>query len=69
MGFGSELRRYRLATHNNFLVKVTDANMPQVRKALQGAGIEVRSIISMHKEETGEDVLKEVDAEGEAVGE
>jgi len=29
--------------------------MPQVRKALEGAGIEVRSIISQHKEEVGED--------------
>ncbi len=37
-------------THANFLVKVTDATMPQVRKALQGAGIEVRSIILVHKE-------------------
>lgn len=44
-----------MATHNNFLVKVTDATMPQVRKALEGAGIEVRSIISQHKEEVGED--------------
>ncbi len=39
-------------THANFLVKVTDATMPQVRKALKGAGIEVRSIILVHKEET-----------------
>lgn len=38
-------------TNANFLVKVTDATMPQVRKALQGAGIEVRSIILVHKEE------------------
>ncbi len=43
-----------MATHNNFLVKVTDATMPQVRKALQEAGIEVRSILSMHKEEIEE---------------
>jgi len=43
-----------LATHNNFLVKVSDATMPQVRKALQEAGIEVRSILSMHKEEIEE---------------
>lgn len=28
--------------------------MPQVRKALQEAGIEVRSILSMHKEEIEE---------------
>ncbi len=43
-----------MATHNNFLVKVSDATMPQVRKALQEAGIEVRSILSMHKEEIEE---------------
>ena len=58
-----------MATHNNFLVKVTDATMPQVRKALEGAGIDVRSIISMHKEETAEDALKEEAAEGEKGGE
>lgn len=43
--------------------------MPQVRKALAGAGIDVRSIISMHKEEAGEDALKDEAAEGEASGE
>jgi len=43
--------------------------MPQVRKALEGAGIDVRSIISMHKEETAEDALKEEAAEGEKGGE
>ncbi|TNF48093.1 hypothetical protein EP232_02745 [bacterium] len=48
-----------MATHNNFLVKVTDATMPQVRKALQEAGIEVRSIISMHKEEIEEEAAEE----------
>ncbi|UCG38689.1 MAG: hypothetical protein JSV00_00160 [bacterium] len=41
-----------MATFSNFLVKVTDAKMPDVRKALQAAGIEVRSIILVHKEET-----------------
>ena len=43
----------KLATHSNFLVKVTDAKMPAVKKALEAAGIEVRSIISVHKEEIG----------------
>jgi hypothetical protein len=56
-----------LATHNNFLVKVTDATMPQVRKTLQEAGIEVRSIISMHKEEIAEEAAgQESDGEKEA---
>ena len=42
-----------MATNSNFLVKVTDAKMPAVKKALEEAGIEVRSIIALHKEETG----------------
>jgi hypothetical protein len=41
-----------VATNSNFLVKVTDAKMPAVKKALEAAGIEVRSIIAVHKEET-----------------
>lgn len=42
-----------MATNSNFLIKVTDAKMPEVKKALEGAGITVRSIIALHKEETG----------------
>ncbi len=42
-----------MATNSNFLVKVTDAKMPAVKKALEEAGITVRSIIAVHKEETG----------------
>lgn len=42
-----------MATLSNFMVKVTDAKMPAVKKALEEAGIEVRSIILIHKEETG----------------
>ena len=49
-----------VATNSNFLVKVTDAKMPAVKKALEEAGITVRSIIAVHKEETGtEEELKE----------
>ena len=48
-----------MATNNNFLVKVTDAKMPQVRKALQEAGIEVRSIILMHKDEIEDEAAAE----------
>ena len=44
-----------VATNSNFLVKVTDAKMPAVKKALEEAGITVRSIIAVHKEETGSD--------------
>ena len=43
----------KVATNSNFLVKVSDAKMPAVKKALEEAGIEVRSIIALHKEETG----------------
>lgn len=40
-----------MATNANFLVKVTDAKLPDVQKALQEAGITIRSIIEVHKEE------------------
>jgi hypothetical protein len=43
-----------LATLANYMVKVTDAKMPAVKKALEAAGIEVRSIIQVHKEETAD---------------
>ncbi|GBE15085.1 hypothetical protein BMS3Abin14_01139 [bacterium BMS3Abin14] len=54
-----------MTTNNNFLVKVTDAKMPQVRKALQEAGIEVRSIILMHKEEIEDEAAPAEGGEGE----
>ena len=53
-----------MATNSNFLVKVTDAKMPAVKKALEEAGIEVRSIIALHKEETGADEEKPETEEG-----
>jgi hypothetical protein len=37
------------------MVKVTDAKMSEVKKALEAAGIEVRSILQVHKEEVGSD--------------
>ncbi|MCK5352170.1 hypothetical protein KAJ77_06310 [bacterium] len=54
-----------MATNSNFLVKVTDAKMPAVKKALEEAGITVRSIIAVHKEETGseEETPEPVDSE------
>ncbi|MFZ5906526.1 MAG: hypothetical protein ACOYVJ_03830 [Nitrospirota bacterium] len=36
--------------HRNFLVKVTDAKQTDIQKALQAAGISVRSIIEMFRE-------------------
>ncbi len=41
-----------MAVNSNFLVKVADAKLSDVQKALQEAGITVRSIIEIHKEET-----------------
>jgi hypothetical protein len=38
-------------TNSNFVLKVTDAKLTDVRKALQASGIEVRSIIEIFKEE------------------
>jgi len=37
--------------NSNFVVKVEDAKLPDIQKALQQAGIKVRSIIEIHKEE------------------
>ncbi len=37
--------------NNNFMVKVEDAKLPDIQKALQQAGIKVRSIIEVFKEE------------------
>ncbi len=44
-----------MATLSNYMVKVTDAKMSEVKKALEAADIEVRSIIQVHKEEVGSD--------------
>jgi hypothetical protein len=35
----------------NYIVKVRDAKLPDVQKALQQAGIQVRSILEVFKEE------------------
>lgn len=37
--------------HINYMVKVKNAKLTDIQKALQQAGIEVRSIIEVHKEE------------------
>ena len=36
--------------NSNFMVKVEDAKLPYIQKALQNAGIKVRSIIEVYKE-------------------
>ena len=38
-------------TNSNFIVKVTNAKLVDIQKALQAAGITVRSIIEVFKEE------------------
>jgi len=40
-----------MAVNSNFMVKATDAKLPDIQKALQQAGINVRSIIEVFKEE------------------
>ena len=39
--------------NSNFMLKVEDAKLPDIQKALQQAGIKVRSIIEVFKEEDG----------------
>lgn len=41
-----------MATNTNYVVKVTDAKLMDVQKALEQAGIKIRSIIEVFKEET-----------------
>jgi hypothetical protein len=38
-------------TNRNFMVKVSDAKLADVQKALQTAGIQLRSIIEVFREE------------------
>ncbi len=49
-----------MATNGNFMLKVTDAKLPDIQKALQQAGIKVRSIIEVFKEEGKEEKTEEV---------
>lgn len=39
-----------MAVNSNFMIKVVDAKLPDIQKALQQAGISVRSIIEVFKE-------------------
>jgi nitrogen fixation NifU-like protein len=47
-------------TNINYILKVKDAKLVDIQKALQQAGIQVRSIIEVHKEEekAAEEVIK-----------
>ena len=46
-------------TNSNFIVKVSDAKLADIQKALQSAGIKVRSIIEVFKEDKPEEEKKE----------
>lgn len=43
----------------NYILKVEDAKLIDIQKALQGAGIKVRSIQEVYKEGKKEDVKEE----------
>ncbi len=45
-------------TNNNFILKTTDAKLPDISKALQNAGIKVKSIIEVYKEEDKTEEVK-----------
>ncbi len=45
----------------NFMVKVEDAKLPDIQKALKAAGIKVRSIIEIYKEEAAQAKKEEGD--------
>ncbi|MBF0536925.1 MAG: hypothetical protein HQL03_01585 [Nitrospirae bacterium] len=34
----------------NFMLKVEDAKLPDIQKALKGAGVKVKSIVELYKE-------------------
>lgn len=42
-----------MAVNANFIVKVSDAKLMDVQKALEQAGVKVRSIIEVFKEDSG----------------
>ncbi len=44
--------------NSNFVLKVEDAKLPDIQKALQAAGIKVRSIIEVFKEEVKKEETK-----------
>ncbi len=48
--------------NSNFMVKVEDAKLPDIQKALKGAGIKVRSIIQVYKEDAGSEEAAEENA-------
>jgi len=49
----------------NFMVKVEDAKLPAIQKALKSAGIKVKSIVEIYKEGTEPKTEPEGDKNGE----
>lgn len=40
----------------NYILKVEDAKLSQIKKALEGGGVKVVSIVEIHKEEVKDEV-------------
>ena len=56
---------FMTGTRTNFLVKVTNAKLSDIRRALRAAQIDVRSIAELHREEM-EDEKESPPLEGES---
>jgi len=54
-----------MATKRNFMLKVIDAKLGDVRKTLKEAGINLVSIVEVHKEELPGEDSKEAEPAGE----
>ncbi len=52
-----------MPTKHNFILKVIDARLSDVRKVLKDAGIHVVSIVEIQKEEIPEPEVKEAESE------
>jgi len=48
----------------NYIVKVEDAKAADIQKALEGAGIKVRSVLEVHKDKEGKEEQAETTAGG-----
>lgn len=52
--------------NSNFMVKVEDAKLPDIQKALKAAGIKVRSIIEVYKEGAKQEETKQEESAKES---
>ena len=53
-----------LSAKVNFVVKTTDAKAVQVRKALSAAGIQVRAVVEVYREEDSAEVTQSANDAG-----